>query len=65
VYINVIDEPLLVAEHPQWQRVDAKGNKSRVCNRPGAHGSGYLVVFASGNGVAYAKPSLPSSANRA
>ncbi|MCY2987235.1 MAG: beta-galactosidase trimerization domain-containing protein [Planctomycetota bacterium] len=42
IYINVIDEPYLIDQHPDWQRVDAAGNQSRVCNRPSADGSGYL-----------------------
>jgi hypothetical protein len=46
VYINVIDAPHLVAEHPDWRRVDAKGNKSKVCNRPSADGSGWLEQYA-------------------
>lgn len=42
VYINVIGEPYLIDKHPNWQRVDATGAKSHVCNRPSADGSGYL-----------------------
>ena len=42
IYIDVIDEPYQISQHPEWQRVDAKGNKTRVCNRPSADGSGYL-----------------------
>lgn len=45
VYINVIEEPKLTPDHPEWMRVDAKGNKSRVCNRPSADGSGYLETI--------------------
>jgi hypothetical protein len=40
IYINVIDEPYLIDKHPDWQRVDAKGDRSRVCNRASADGSG-------------------------
>ena len=42
IYINVIDEPYLIDQHPNWQRVDAKDTKSQVCNRPSADSSGYL-----------------------
>lgn len=46
VYVNVIDAPYLAAKHPNWRRVDAKGNKTRVCNRPSADGSGWLEQYA-------------------
>jgi len=42
IYYNIIDDPKLTADHPEWMRVDAAGNKSRLCNRPSADGSGYL-----------------------
>lgn len=45
VYINVIDAPYLTDKHPDWQRVDAAGHKSRVCNRPSADGSGWLEAY--------------------
>lgn len=46
VYVNVIDAPYLAAKHPNWRRVDANGNRSRVCNRPSADGSGWLEQYA-------------------
>ena len=45
VYVNVIDAQYLGDEHPNWRRVDASGNRTRVCNRPSLDGSGWLEQY--------------------